>query len=78
MKGIGEKLKEAREEMGVSIDEVSEDLKVKPSDIEEVEKGNIKALKDIFSSEQSIISEAPEFLTIFSFLLSGRFISTGI
>ena len=49
MKEIGEKLKVAREEMVVSIDEVSEDLKVKPSDIEEVEKGNIKALKDIFS-----------------------------
>lgn len=54
MKGIGEKLKEAREEMGVSIDEVSEDLKVKPSDIEEVEKGNIKALKDIFSLKNFI------------------------
>ena len=54
MKEIGEKLKVAREEMGVSIDEVSEDLKVKPSDIEEVEKGNIKALKDIFSLKNFI------------------------
>ena len=49
VKEIGEKLKEARESIGVSIDEASEDLKVKPSEIEEVEKGNIKALKDIFS-----------------------------
>jgi cytoskeletal protein RodZ len=54
MKEIGEKLKEARESIGVSIDEASEDLKVKPSEIEEVEKGNIKALKDIFSLKNFI------------------------
>ena len=50
MKGIGEKLKEAREEMGVSIDEVSEDLKVKPSDIEEVEKGDDSAIDNLINS----------------------------
>ena len=54
VKEIGEKLKEARESIGVSIDEASEDLKVKPSEIEEVEKGNIKALKDIFSLKKFI------------------------
>lgn len=54
MKEIGEKLKETRESMGVSIEEVSEDLKIRPSQIEEVEKGNIKALKDIFSLKNFI------------------------
>ena len=40
---IGEKLKEARESIGITVEEVSEDLKVRPSQVEEVEKGNIKA-----------------------------------
>ena len=44
---IGEKLKEARESIGITVEEVSEDLKVRPSQVEEVEKGNIKALKDV-------------------------------
>ena len=34
MKEIGEKLKEARESIGVSIEEVAEDLKLRPSQIE--------------------------------------------
>ena len=49
MKEIGEKLKETREAMGVSIEEASEDLNVRPSQIEAAESGNIKAFKDIFS-----------------------------
>lgn len=48
MKEIGEKLKEAREEMGVSIDEVAEDLKLRPSQIQNIEEGNMDAFKDIF------------------------------
>ena len=54
MKEIGEKLKSTRESIGITIQEVSEDLKIKPSEIEEVEKGNMKALKDIFSLKQFI------------------------
>lgn len=54
MKEIGEKLKEARESIGITVEEVSEDLKVRPSQVEEVEKGNIKALKDIFSLKNFI------------------------
>ena len=46
---IGEKLKETRESIGISIEEAAEDLKIKPSQIEEVEEGNIKAFKDVFS-----------------------------
>lgn len=48
MKEIGAKLKEAREEMGVSIDEVAEDLKLRSSQIENIEEGNMDAFKDIF------------------------------
>ena len=49
MKGIGEKLKEARESIGVSIEEVAEDLKVRASQIENIEAGNSDAFKDIFN-----------------------------
>src|SRR5574344_971933 len=49
MKEIGEKLKDTRENIGISIDEAAEDLKVKVSQIEEAEAGNMKAFKDIFS-----------------------------
>ena len=48
MEEIGLKLKEAREKMGVSIEEVAEDLKVKPSQIENVEAGNKEAFEDVF------------------------------
>ena len=41
MKEIGAKLKEAREEMGVSVEEVAEDLKLRPSQIENIEEGNM-------------------------------------
>lgn len=49
MKEIGEKLRETREEIGISIEEAAEDLKVRPSQIEEVEAGNMQTFKDIFS-----------------------------
>jgi len=49
MKDIGEKLKEARESIGVSIEEVAEDLKVRASQIENIESGNSDAFKDIFN-----------------------------
>lgn len=48
MKEIGEKLRETREEMGISLDEAAEDLKLRPSQIENIESGNIEAFKDIF------------------------------
>lgn len=48
MKEIGEKLKEARESIGVSIEEVAEDLKMRPSQIENIEAGNSEAFKDMF------------------------------
>ncbi len=48
MKEIGEKLKEARENMGISVNEVSEDLNVSLKQIENIESGNMEAFKDIF------------------------------
>lgn len=47
MKEIGETLKEAREGIGVSIEEVAGDLKVRPNQIENIEVGNMKAFKDV-------------------------------
>lgn len=49
MKEIGEKLKDARESIGVSIEEVAEDLKIRPSQIENIEAGNSDAFKDVFN-----------------------------
>ena len=48
MKEIGEKLKEARESIGVSIEEAAEDLKIRPSQIENLEQGNNDAFNDLF------------------------------
>lgn len=48
VKEIGAKLKSAREEIGVSVEEVAEDLKLRPSQIEHIEEGNMDAFKDIF------------------------------
>ena len=48
MKEIGEKLKEARESMGITIEEASQDLKLRPSQIENMEEGNKNAFKDVF------------------------------
>lgn len=49
MKEIGLKLKETRESIGVSIEEASEDLKMLPSQLENIEAGNMEAFKDVFS-----------------------------
>lgn len=47
MKEIGETLKEARQNIGVSVEEVAGDLKVRPSQITNIEEGNMKAFKDV-------------------------------
>jgi len=48
MKEIGIVLKEARENTGLSLEEVSSDLKLRPSQIENIESGNMDAFKDVF------------------------------
>jgi len=46
MKKIRIKLKEKREENGVSVEEAAEDLKMRPSQITSVEEGNADSFKD--------------------------------
>lgn len=41
-------MKEARETIGISIEEAAEDLKTRPSQIENMEAGNMDAFKDVF------------------------------
>lgn len=48
LKDIGAKLKEARESIGVSVEEAAEDLKLKVSQIENLEAGNMEAFQDVF------------------------------
>lgn len=48
MNEIGEKLREARESHGVSIEEAAEDLNIRPTQLKNLEDGNIKEFKDIF------------------------------
>ena len=48
MKEIGEKLKETRENMEISIEEVSSDLNVPVNQLENLESGNMESFKDIF------------------------------
>ena len=48
LKDIGAKLKEAREIIGVSVEEADEDLKLKVSQIENLEAGNMEAFQDVF------------------------------
>ena len=47
MKDIGLKLKEKREENGVTIEEAAEDLKMRPSQIESLESGKKEDFKDV-------------------------------
>ena len=44
---IGLKLKEKREENGVSVEEVAEDLKIRPSQIVNLEEGKRECFKDV-------------------------------
>ena len=48
MKNIGLKLKDKREENGLSIEEVAEDLKMRPSQISSIEEGKTEDFKDVF------------------------------
>ena len=45
---IGEKLKEARESMGITVEEAAQDLKIRPAQIESIEEGDKEAFKDVF------------------------------
>jgi len=54
LKEIGEYLKNARLENGISILEASEDLKIESAVIENIEEGNIRAFKDMFALKELV------------------------
>lgn len=58
MKEIGEELRVARVEHGVSIEEATEDLNLRASQIENIEQGNLKVFKDVFYLKSFIRSYA--------------------
>ena len=49
MKEIGEKLKTAREEIGISLEEASTDLKIDEEQLNNLEMGNVDSFKDIIN-----------------------------
>lgn len=49
MKEIGLKLKQKREENGVSLEEAAEDLKMRESQLKSIEEGRKEDFKDVFS-----------------------------
>lgn len=49
LKEIGEKLKDARENIGIALEEAAEDLKMSAKQLEELEQGNMEAFKDVLS-----------------------------
>jgi len=55
---IGERLKASREEKSLSLEEVSEDLKIPVKDLENIENGNRKAFEDIFVLKKDIYDYA--------------------
>lgn len=54
MKEIGEKLKKSREEAGLSLEEVSEDLKLEFKKLQLIEEGNKEAFNDIYDLKYCI------------------------
>jgi len=63
LKEIGAELEQAREAMGVTIEEAASDLKLKPSQLENVEKGNRSVFKDVFELKQ-IIKDYAKYLCL--------------
>ena len=51
MKEIGESFKEARETIGISLEEACKDLNITEGQLENLEDGNVNAFKDVFSTE---------------------------
>ena len=54
MKELGDYLKHTRIENGVSIAEAAEDLELSTSQLENIESGNVRAFKDVYSLKQYI------------------------
>ncbi len=54
MKELGEYLRITRLDNGVSIDEAAEDLDLTASQLENIEKGNVRAFKDVYGLKQYV------------------------
>ena len=54
MKELGEYLRITRLENGVSIEEAAEDLDLSTVQLENIEKGNVKAFKDVYGLKQYV------------------------
>ena len=54
MKELGEYLRSTRLDNGVSIDEAAEDLDLSVSQLENIEKGNVRAFKDVYGLKQYV------------------------
>lgn len=63
MKEIGEFLKQARIQNGVSLDEASEDLNISKDELENLEEGNIRAFKDVYNLKE-IVREYSKYLGV--------------
>lgn len=58
MKKIGKKLKEKREEIGITIEEVASDLNIEELLLENLETGNQKVFKDILELKEVVSAYA--------------------
>ena len=54
MKELGEYLKHTRVSNGVSMEEAAEDLELSTSQLENIESGNVRAFKDVYSLKQYV------------------------
>ena len=54
MKELGEYLKHTRIDNGVSMEEAAEDLGLSTSQLENIESGNVRAFKDVYSLKQYV------------------------
>lgn len=54
MKELGEYLKHTRISNGVSMEEAAEDLELSTSQLENIENGNVRAFKDVYSLKQYV------------------------
>lgn len=63
MKEIGEFLKTARINNGVSLEEAAEDLKFSVNQLENIEDGNIRAFKDVFALK-NLVKEYGKYLGV--------------
>lgn len=54
MKELGEYLKHTRIGNGVSMEEAAEDLELSTSQLENIENGNVRAFKDVYSLKQYV------------------------